>query len=178
MKEQQPSIQTEVSSKSTTGHVTGGNVHFVLLLHGLYGSSANLWCLEEEIAVAHEKSDDGLQLHVLNAGGYAGAHTWDGIDVNAWRVANEVRLGLDTVSLVCSPTDDPLAREGDRTSRTGREEGDSLEHCKSSSSHALSHLPCHCGGDGAAAWMSQPAFLWSTFLPLSGCLTRCNACER
>lgn len=76
---------------SSTG-ATNTDVHFVLLLHGLYGSAANLWCLEEEIARAHDDSDCGLDLHVLNAREYAGAHTWDGIDVNAHRVANEVKL--------------------------------------------------------------------------------------
>ncbi|GMK57805.1 hypothetical protein CspeluHIS016_0406390 [Cutaneotrichosporon spelunceum] len=66
------------------------DVHLVLLLHGLYGSSANLWCLEEEIERAHAASDCRLELHTLNANSYTGALTWDGIDVNAHRVASEV----------------------------------------------------------------------------------------
>ncbi|BEJ12904.1 hypothetical protein CspHIS471_0300780 [Cutaneotrichosporon sp. HIS471] len=70
------------------------DVHLVLLLHGLYGSSTNLWCLEEEISRAHAASDCGLELHILNAHSYGGALTWDGIDVNAHRVAKEVDDGI------------------------------------------------------------------------------------
>jgi hypothetical protein len=77
------------------------DVHLVLLLHGLYGSSANLWCLEEEIERAHAASDCGLELHILNAREYGGALTWDGIDVNAHRVAREVnaRCALECAGL-------------------------------------------------------------------------------
>lgn len=83
-RESQPPDAKEDQSSTAT------DVHLVLLLPGLYGSSANLWCLEEEIALAHEASHSDLELHVLNASGYGGAHTWDGIDVNAHRVAQEV----------------------------------------------------------------------------------------
>ncbi|CAK9782749.1 DUF676-domain-containing protein [Cutaneotrichosporon oleaginosum] len=73
------------------------DVHFVLLLHGLYGSAANLWCLEEEIERAHDSSDCALDLHILNAREYGGALTWDGIDVNAHRVANEVDKEIEAL---------------------------------------------------------------------------------
>jgi hypothetical protein len=85
------------------------NVHLALLLHGLYGSPTNLWCLEEELRTAHEntreqkprgetdanQSDNSpstadLDLVVLNANSYVAARTWDGIDVNAQRVSEEV----------------------------------------------------------------------------------------
>jgi len=96
-----PSTPTTVTPNS---HKTL-NVHLVLLLHGLYGSPANLWCLEEEIAnlnksaqeaaaAAEEEASPGgstpPDIVVLNASSYGGAHTWDGIDVNAQRVEQEV----------------------------------------------------------------------------------------
>lgn len=83
------------------------DVHLVLLLHGLYGSPANLWCLEEEIRKAHYGDDTEdeekrtakdapeLDLVVLNAKSYSAAMTWDGIDVNAHRVSEEVSLTSD-----------------------------------------------------------------------------------
>ncbi len=88
-------------AEDTTPSAPPTDVHLVLLLHGLYGSSANLWCLEEEIEHAHAASDCGLELHVLNAREYGGALTWDGIDVNAHRVAREVnaRSALECAGL-------------------------------------------------------------------------------
>lgn len=99
------------------------DVHLVLLLHGLYGSPANLWCLEEELAAVHNGVAGGasgasgdedeervqsaaaeaaaarpdLALVVLNAKSYVAARTWDGIDVNAQRVAEEVGTLLQAV---------------------------------------------------------------------------------
>ncbi|KAL1411241.1 hypothetical protein Q8F55_002192 [Vanrija albida] len=87
-------------------------VHLVVLLHGLYGAPANLWCLEAEARALHAelregsggasgdakaRSDDdddaavtAPQLAVLVAKSYVGQRTWDGIDVNAHRAADEV----------------------------------------------------------------------------------------
>ena len=65
-------------------------IHLVVLLHGLYGSPSNLAVPAEEIANA--SSSSRLPVHVFLPAGYEGAHTWDGIDVNARRVAREVRV--------------------------------------------------------------------------------------
>ncbi|WOO81083.1 Putative lipase [Vanrija pseudolonga] len=88
-------------------------VHLVVLLHGLYGAPANLWCLEAEAAALHEELRKGSgesgesdverstddaddvsapapQLAVLVAKSYVGQRTWDGIDVNAHRAADEI----------------------------------------------------------------------------------------
>jgi hypothetical protein len=102
--------KTQPSEPVEAEEETRPDVHLVLLLHGLYGSPSNLWCLEEEIRApcqsrkpeggdedgasavpATPSSDDGhLETVVLNARSYIGAQTWDGIDVNAQRVAKEV----------------------------------------------------------------------------------------
>lgn len=68
----------------------GNDVHLCLLLHGLYGSPANLWCLEEEVAKAHAAAGSHLELAVLNATSYSGPKTWDGVDVIAHGVTHEV----------------------------------------------------------------------------------------
>lgn len=66
------------------------DVHLCLLLHGLYGSPSNLWCLEEEVERAHNSAGSHLELAVLNATSYSGPKTWDGVDVIAHGVAQEV----------------------------------------------------------------------------------------
>lgn len=66
------------------------DVHLCLLLHGLYGSPSNLWCLEEEVEKAHNTAGSHLGLAVLNATSYSGPKTWDGVDVIAHGVAQEV----------------------------------------------------------------------------------------
>ncbi|EJT46306.1 lipid particle protein [Trichosporon asahii var. asahii CBS 2479] len=65
------------------------DVHLCLLLHGLYGSPSNLWCLEEEVERAHNSAGSHLELVVLNATSYSGPKTWDGVDVIAHGVAQE-----------------------------------------------------------------------------------------
>lgn len=66
------------------------DVHLCLLLHGLYGSPSNLWCLEDEVDKAHAAAGSHLELAVLNATSYSGPKTWDGVDVIAHGVAQEV----------------------------------------------------------------------------------------
>lgn len=66
------------------------DVHLCLLLHGLYGSPSNLWCLEEEVKRAHNSAGSHLELAVLNATSYSGPKTWDGVDVIAHGVTQEV----------------------------------------------------------------------------------------
>lgn len=68
----------------------GTDVHLCLLLHGLYGSPSNLWCLEEQVHAEHDALGPGLDLAVLNAASYSGPKTWDGVDVIAYGVAQEV----------------------------------------------------------------------------------------
>lgn len=126
------STTDEDSSLVTPPSSARQDVHLVLLLHGLYGAPANLWCLEEEVAAAGARAretaagaagagaaaaadsapashhlsaaptqsgakgvddpaaDRALQIAVLNARSYEHARTWDGIDVNAHRVGEEV----------------------------------------------------------------------------------------
>ncbi|KAL7419947.1 hypothetical protein Q5752_005866 [Cryptotrichosporon argae] len=88
-------------------------VHLVFLLHGLFGSPANLGALVSALERTHtaaesrgeggvDDSDEGtgnagLELRVLLAKSYVGGRTWDGIDVNAWRAADELFAELDRI---------------------------------------------------------------------------------
>lgn len=82
-------------------------VHLVLLIHGLYGSPANLAVVREEVIRAarsglnstqsglsgdHEDGSgtDESDVVVLVATSFTGSHTWDGIDVNAHRASVEI----------------------------------------------------------------------------------------
>jgi len=82
-------------------------VHLVLLIHGLYGSPANLAVVREEVIRAarsgsnstqsglsgdheYESGADESDVVVLVATSFTGSHTWDGIDVNAHRASVEI----------------------------------------------------------------------------------------
>ena len=66
-------------------------VHLVILIHGLYGSPSNLKVVAEELAKAAEAKEEGeyeVVVHLTKS--FSGSHTWDGVDVNAHRAADEV----------------------------------------------------------------------------------------
>lgn len=86
--------------------------HLVILIHGLYGTPLNLKAVAEELvslSLSRSSNDEdggqqstssastfssskpnGVNTHVLNVKSNEGVHTWDGIDVCAHRVAEEV----------------------------------------------------------------------------------------
>ena len=69
------------------------SVHLVILIHGLYGSPANLTVVAEEVAKAAATSHNGgndfeTVVHICRS--FTGSHTWDGIDVNAKRASHEI----------------------------------------------------------------------------------------
>lgn len=109
-------MSSEEEDKQSPGDVGSSSpktdVHLVLLLHGLYGSPTNLWCLEEEIRTAHEECNCDLDLSVVVVGGYAGAQTWDGIDVNAHTAAEEVRSLPDRANVSWTLRLDDLQTSG------------------------------------------------------------------
>jgi hypothetical protein len=82
-------------------------VHLILLIHGLYGSPANLAVIKEEVIRAARSGSrstnsgpsgddedghgpDQSDVVVLVATSFKGSHTWDGIDVNAHRASIEI----------------------------------------------------------------------------------------
>lgn len=75
------------------------SVHLVVLIHGLYGSPANLAVIEEEVVRAGQ-TQSGVNppevlIHICKS--FTGSHTWDGIDVNAWRASKEVDEVIEKV---------------------------------------------------------------------------------
>jgi hypothetical protein len=70
-------------------------IHLIILIHGLYGSPSNLKVLAEEIGIASEAKEQGeheVVVHLTKS--FSGSHTWDGVDVNAHRAADEVRTSV------------------------------------------------------------------------------------
>ena len=82
-------------------------MHLILLIHGLYGSPANLAVVKEEVIRAARSGSrstnsgpsgddedghgpDQSDVVVLVATSFKGSHTWDGIDVNAHRASIEI----------------------------------------------------------------------------------------
>lgn len=89
--------------------------HLIVLLHGLYGDVHNLHTVKTELLaladpkiasisdknasgaekhgrhILNERPQEGLETVVYLPKSIKGAHTWDGIDVCAHRVAEEVR---------------------------------------------------------------------------------------
>lgn len=65
-------------------------VHLILLIHGLYGTPANLSVVRAELEHAAQESELPVVIHITTS--FTGSHTWDGIDVNAHRAAQEVGL--------------------------------------------------------------------------------------
>lgn len=75
------------------------SVHLVVLIHGLYGSPANLTVVEEEIirAGSEQTGLDAPRVLVHVCKSFTGSHTWDGIDVNAWKASKEVDEVIEKV---------------------------------------------------------------------------------
>ncbi|ORY27627.1 putative serine esterase-domain-containing protein [Naematelia encephala] len=70
-------------------------VHLIILIHGLYGSPTNLDTVAEElrgISSSSSSAEGGTEFEtvVYLTKEFGGSHTWDGIDVNAWRASSEV----------------------------------------------------------------------------------------
>jgi pimeloyl-ACP methyl ester carboxylesterase len=73
------------------------SVHLVVLIHGLYGSPANLSVIKEEIinAGADQPGPSPPEIVVLVCKSFSGSHTWDGIDVNAFRASKEIDQAIE-----------------------------------------------------------------------------------
>nr|XP_019050029.1 hypothetical protein I302_00450 [Kwoniella bestiolae CBS 10118]OCF28959.1 hypothetical protein I302_00450 [Kwoniella bestiolae CBS 10118] len=80
-------------------------VHLIILTHGLYGSSLNLAAVKEELVnlstpdiplspststSASNSSDRAIETVIYLPEGIKGARTWDGIDVCAYRIVEEI----------------------------------------------------------------------------------------
>lgn len=71
-------------------------VHLAILIHGLQGNPGNVAQAKIELIKAHEayestqKEEDRLQLVVCDPKGLSGVLTFDGIELGAVRVAQEV----------------------------------------------------------------------------------------
>jgi pimeloyl-ACP methyl ester carboxylesterase len=68
-------------------------VHLVVLIHGLYGSPNNLAVIHEELVKAADAdvcASHNIETVVHVCKSFTGSHTWDGIDVNAWKASQEV----------------------------------------------------------------------------------------
>ncbi|KAK6906990.1 hypothetical protein I203_100979 [Kwoniella mangroviensis CBS 8507] len=76
-------------------------VHLVILIHGLYGSSLNLAAVKEELQnlssqqipsspASSRSTMESLETVVYLPEGIKGARTWDGIDVCAYRIVEEI----------------------------------------------------------------------------------------
>lgn len=80
-------------------------VHLIVLIHGLYGNPRHLSVPAEEIrnaaAAAEDASSaaDKSQPEVVTfcCTSFAGGHTWDGIDTNAWRALEEVKQEIGRI---------------------------------------------------------------------------------
>ncbi|KAK4688778.1 hypothetical protein P7C73_g1333, partial [Tremellales sp. Uapishka_1] len=69
--------------------------HLVVLIHGLYGTTRNLAALKDELLRESAESTSTLPTEIYLSRGFEGSHTWDGIDINAWRVAKEIDLEVE-----------------------------------------------------------------------------------
>lgn len=84
-----------MESTQDTGR-RGRPVHLTVLIHGLYGNPKNLAVPAEELQrlsaeASSEDAENVPQLVTYICSGFAGGHTWDGVDTNAWRALQEVK---------------------------------------------------------------------------------------
>ncbi|ORX36237.1 putative serine esterase-domain-containing protein [Kockovaella imperatae] len=99
-----------MSGSSSMAPGTSHGIHLVVIIHGLYGSPANLRTIDEEVRRAAEEATDissscqnqsseepdparskqGLRTVTLLLKSFTGSHTWDGIDVNAHKAKDEI----------------------------------------------------------------------------------------
>lgn len=63
-------------------------VHLIILVHGLYGNPANLSVVQSELEIAAIDAKPSIVVYALAS--FTGSRTWDGVDVNAHRAAQEV----------------------------------------------------------------------------------------
>ncbi len=83
-------------------------VHLVLLIHGLYGTPSNLAVVQGEVHKAASalalpdttssegnRSSNSLQTVTYVTTSFVGSRTWDGIDVNASRAAEELDTEIE-----------------------------------------------------------------------------------
>ena len=66
-------------------------VHLIVLIHGLYGTPDNFAVLAAELPRASDDLQPKLPIVVYITTSFTGSKTWDGVDVNAHRAAEEVR---------------------------------------------------------------------------------------
>ena len=66
-------------------------VHLIVLTHGLYGTPDNFAVLASELPRAYDDlQQPKLPIVVYITISFTGSKTWDGVDVNAHRAAEEV----------------------------------------------------------------------------------------
>lgn len=75
------------------------SVHLIVLIHGLYGTPINLAVVKAELDNAGQDAEVPIASFVTTS--FTGSHTWDGVDVNAYRTVQEVRDHAATPGLMC-----------------------------------------------------------------------------
>lgn len=85
--------ETDSTTTTTSSDPEAGNVHLLVLIHGMWGNPAHLAELERIAKETYSKPNaDGERMDTLLATTNSEDSTYDGIDWGGERVAQEVRI--------------------------------------------------------------------------------------